>query len=124
MLANQRLAGVRSNCHLMTERAVMVCRLLSIFCLSLLLPGCGLIPLDLNFTPSSAMDARVIQQEVDAFPHVDLLALNQDIIDYLDANVPAGRSDRETVERLQTILFDPAYLNIQYDEQITRTAIE
>src|SRR5690606_6906515 len=69
-------------------------------------------------------DSRIIQQEADAFPQIDLLALNQDIIDYLEANVPGSRSDWETVQRLQTILFDPAYLNIQYDDQITRTAIE
>lgn len=102
----------------------MIHRLLLYCLLLLLLSGCTVIPLEVNFAASSAMDSRIIAQEADAFPQIDILALNQDIIDYLEANVPAGRSDWETVERLQTLLFDPAYLNIQYDDRVTRTAIE
>jgi len=103
----------------------MISRLLSICCLPLLLlTGCTLIPLEVNFTANSAMDSRLIQQDAEAFPQIDLLAMNPDIIDYLEAHVPPGRSDREIVERLQTLLFDPGYLNIQYDDLITRTAIE
>lgn len=103
----------------------MIPRLLLLCCLPLLLlSGCTIIPLEVNFTANSDMDSRIIQQDVDAFPQIDILALNQDIIDYLEANVPAGRSNRETVERLQTVLFGTEYLNIQYDDQITRTAIE
>src|SRR5690606_18633720 len=102
----------------------MIDRLLPCCLLLLLLSGCTVIPLEVNFAASGAMDSRIIAQEADAFPQIDILALNQDIIDYLEANVPAGRSDGETVERLQTILFDPAYLNIQYDDMVTRTAIE
>lgn len=103
----------------------MIARLLSICCLPLLLlTGCTLIPLEVNFTANSTMDSRIIQQDADAFPQIDLLALNPEIIAYLEANMPPGRTDREIVERLQTILFDPGYLNIQYDDLVTRTAIE
>lgn len=92
--------------------------------LCLCMSACSIIRLDMRFPNNGDLDSTIISQDEDKYPDVDMLALDDEIIAYLDANVSTQGSDREIVERLQQLLFDPEYLNIQYDEVKTRTAIE
>lgn len=87
-------------------------------------PGCAMIPLDLGFSRDQDLESQILPQTVDAFAEIDTLALNQEIIDFLDREVTNRRSGPEIVQRLQELLFGPDYLNLQYDDLRTRTAIE
>ncbi|MES3008322.1 MAG: tetratricopeptide repeat protein [Pseudomonadota bacterium] len=86
--------------------------------------GCVMIPLDLGFSRDRALEAQILPQTADAFPEIDTLALNQEMIDYLDREVTNRRSGPEIVQQLQELLFGPDNLNLQYDDLRTRTAIE
>ncbi|MGB4247413.1 MAG: tetratricopeptide repeat protein [Pseudohongiellaceae bacterium] len=83
-----------------------------------------MIQLDFSFADDNDMDSIILGQSADAFPEIETMALNQEIIDYLEANVRSTSSDREVVDRLRELLFEEDYLNIQYDDLKTRTAIE
>ncbi|OGT72848.1 MAG: hypothetical protein A3H44_11560 [Gammaproteobacteria bacterium RIFCSPLOWO2_02_FULL_57_10] len=83
-----------------------------------------MIQLDFSFADDNDMDSIILGQSADAFPEIETMALNQEIIDYLEANVRSTASDREVVDRLRELLFEEDYLNIQYDDLKTRTAIE
>lgn len=92
--------------------------------LSIIVPGCVMIPLDLGFSRDRALESQILPQTADAFPEIDTLALNQEIVDFLDREVINRRSGPEIVQRLQELLFGPDHLNLQYDDLLTRTAIE
>lgn len=99
-------------------------KLVCLLFFSIFLSACGGIRLDVGLSVSEEKDAKLIRQNADAFPEVDLLAINDQIISYLNSHVEPNRSDRQKVERLRELLFDPEYLNIQYAGEHTRTAIE
>lgn len=101
-----------------------VYRCLVLWLLCLCTSACSMIQLDFSFTDDNDMDAIILGQSADAFPEIQTMALNQEIIDYLDANVRARSTDREIVDRLRELLFEEGNLNIQYDDLKTRTAIE
>lgn len=98
------------------------CLMLWMLCASV--SACSMIQLDFSFADDNDMDAIILGQSADAFAEIETMALNQEIIDYLDANVRARSTDREIVDRLRELLFEEDYLNIQYDDLKTRTAIE
>lgn len=98
------------------------CLMLWVLCVTI--SACSIIPLDLGFSNDGEMDAVILGQGEDAFPELDTMALNQEITDYLAAHVPRRATDREIVDRLRELLFEEGYLNIQYDDLRTRTAIE
>ncbi len=98
------------------------CLMLSVLCFTA--SACSVIDLDLGFSDDTDMNAIVLGQSEDAFPELDSMALNQEIIDYLDAHVSDRATDREIVDRLRELLFEEDNLNVQYDDLKTRTAIE
>lgn len=99
-------------------------RLLFLLLAISLLPACSIVRLKLPFDTDRALEASILNQSEDAFPGVDAMVLDQVIIDYLEANVTDRSSDYRIVDRLQQLLFDPAYLNLQYDDLRTRTAVQ
>jgi tetratricopeptide (TPR) repeat protein len=99
-------------------------RLLSLVLGGLLLNACAGIRLDVSMSVSDRKDAAIIAQQADAFPEREILAINDEIIDYLNTHVTDRSSDRVVVERLRELLFDLDYLNIHYEDERTRTAIE
>jgi Flp pilus assembly protein TadD len=92
--------------------------------LAALLAGCSVIRLELPFSSDNALEAQILSQQEDAFPQLDAQALNQEIIEYLDTHVTDRSSDYRIVDRLQQLLFTEDYLNLQYDDQRTRTAVQ
>lgn len=98
----------------------VVLMLLSVSVLS----GCSIIRLELPFSTDRQLESSILNQNADAFPELDAMALDQDIIDYMEANVVDRSTDFRIVDRLQELLFDARYLNIQYDDQRTRTAVQ
>lgn len=90
----------------------------------LVLNACTGIRLDVEMSVSDRKDAAIIAQQADAFPERDILAINDDIIDYLNTHVTDRSNDRVIVERLRELLFEQNYLDIQYEDEHTRTAIE
>lgn len=98
---------------------------LLLFLLSVnLLAACSIVRLEMPFATDNDLEASILNQSQDAFPELDAMALNQEIIDYIEANVIDRSSDYRIVDRLQQLLFDPAHLNLQYDDQRTRTAVQ
>lgn len=91
---------------------------------ALLLSGCGMLRLNTGFSPDAETEARILQAAEREVPDIDLLALDPEMTHYLDAHVDSSLASWEKVQRLQELLFDEAFLNIQYDDQATFTAIE
>lgn len=107
---------------MLTGSRLYRCLMLWLMCLCT--SACSMIQLDFSFADDNDMDSIILGQSADAFPEIETMALNQEIIDYLEANVRSTSSDREVVDRLRELLFEEDYLNIQYDDLKTRTAIE
>jgi len=89
-----------------------------------LVQACSIVRLEMPFTSDGPLEASILNQTQDAFPALDAMALSPEIIDYIETNVTDRSSDYRIVDRLQQLLFDPAYLNLQYDDQRTRTAVQ
>jgi Tfp pilus assembly protein PilF len=99
-------------------------RLLGVLLAMSLLPACSMVRLELPFAADKELEASILNQREDAFPDLDAMALDQQIIDYLEANVTDRSSDYRIVDRLQELLFSEGYLNLQYDDLRTRTAVQ
>ncbi len=99
-------------------------RLLGMLLAISLLPACSIVRLELPFDTDRALETSILNQSEDAFPDLDAMVLDQEVIDFLEANVTDRSSDYRIVDRLQQLLFDPDYLNLQYDDRRTRTAVQ
>jgi Tfp pilus assembly protein PilF len=99
-------------------------RLLGVLLAMSLLPACSMVRLELPFAADKELEASILNQREDAYPDLDAMALDQQIIDYLEANVTDRSSDYRIVDRLQELLFSEGYLNLQYDDLRTRTAVQ
>ncbi|MEX1197337.1 MAG: tetratricopeptide repeat protein [Pseudohongiellaceae bacterium] len=99
------------------------CRYPTLVLLAVALAGCGLIGIDTGFQEDPELEARVLGKGV-IVPGIDLLALTPGMRDYLSEHVPEHASDWEKVQRLQVLLFDEEYLNIQYRDDATLSAAE
>jgi Flp pilus assembly protein TadD len=88
------------------------------------LSACGALGLDRGFSADAGIEARLLQADTVQPPVVEPLALSQSIIDYMEAHIQPGLRGWDLVDRLQTLLFDEQFLNIQYRENATLTAIE
>ena len=98
-------------------------RLLALILLLPMLGACQFYGLSLGFRENTEIESQILGDFID-IPEVDLLALDQSVIDYLNANIEPGLSGWALVERLQAILFEPEFLNIQYDDTANFTASE
>lgn len=102
----------------------IVMRLIWLLLALSLLPACTIVRLEMPFSTNDDLEAIVLNQTQDTFPELDAMALSPEIIDYIETQVTDRSSDYRIVDRLQQLLFDPAYLNLQYDDQRTRTAVQ
>ncbi|MFM1895129.1 MAG: hypothetical protein RLZZ385_203 [Pseudomonadota bacterium] len=90
-----------------------------------ILPGaCTVIDLDLQFDRNPGLQEQVLQQQADAFPHIDPLQLSDEIRQFADQHIRPNDRDFDKVEKLQDLLFGPDHLNLQYSDARTQTAIE
>lgn len=96
-------------------------RIILLLCLSGVLSACQLMMLSAGFRSDADMEARILGEQVEV-PPVDLLALDQSVIDYMDAHIDPALSGWDLVDRLQQILFSEQFLNIQYDDAANLTA--
>lgn len=99
-------------------------RLLLLLTLCAFVSACNLIRLDFNFVDNRQFEARILDQSDDVFAQLQPLALSPEIIAYMEENISDRSSSMRIVDQLQKLLFSPEYLNIQYDDAVTRTAIE
>lgn len=106
---------------------VTIKKLANLFVVGLLgaaVSACNIIRIDLDFADNRKFENSILDQNEDLFADVYPMALNDEIIAYMEANVIDRSSDLTIVDKLQSLLFDPQYLNIEYDDQITRTAVQ
>jgi tetratricopeptide (TPR) repeat protein len=88
-----------------------------------MLSACQFAGLSLGFREDDALELQILGTDT-RVPGVDLLALDQAVIDYLDANIEPGLASWALVERLQVLLFTPEFLDMQYDDAANFTASE
>lgn len=99
-------------------------RALSFLFLGIFLTACNVVRLDFTFMHDREFEARILDQQRDAFPDTDPMALSPEIIAYMEQRVKTRGSQMEIVDQIQSLLFDESHLNIQYDDSQTRTASE
>ena len=90
----------------------------------LLVTGCTSIDLDTPFVVDPVQHARIIDQTEDKFPDIDLLYISDEIKQLVDQHVMTVNGEENRVARLQEILFGEDYLNLQYTDSKTHTALE
>ena len=81
--------------------------------------ACNIIRIDLDFADNRKFENSILDQSEDLFADVSPMALND-----MEAHVLDRSTDLTIVDTLQSLLFDPQYLNIEYDDQVTRTAVQ
>jgi Flp pilus assembly protein TadD len=91
--------------------------------LPLILSACQFMGLNSGFRESAVLEQRILGPVVER-PVLDIAAVDQDIIDYLNTNIDSSLYGWELVNRLQDLLFSEQYLNIQYDDLANFTAAE
>lgn len=77
-----------------------------------------------GFQPDPELEQDIWGTQPVELPQLELLALNDDMADYLAEYIAPELAGWDLVSRLQEILFSPDYLNIQYDDTANFTAIE
>lgn len=101
-----------------------IARFFFICLLCAMVSACTIIRLDFNFADDRKFESKIIDQQEDKFTDLAPMALNDEIIAYMEEHVTDLSSSLTIVDQLQSLLFDAQYLNIEYDDQVTRTAIE
>lgn len=96
----------------------------AILLIAVSLSACVGIDLETDFARRQALHARIIDQQEDRFPHIDPLALDDDIKALLAEHIQTGDSVEQRVAKLQELLYSEQYLNIQYSDVETHTAVE
>lgn len=96
-------------------------RAFSLLCMMSVLSACQLMALSAGFRSNGELEARILGEQIEV-PAMDLLALDQSVINYLDTHVDPALEGWELVDRLQELLFSDAFLNIQYDDAANLTA--
>lgn len=99
-------------------------RLISVCLLCALFSACNVIRLDFNFADDRKFESKILDQREDLFTDIEPMLLNDEIIAYMQEHVTDLSTDLTIVDKLQSLLFDPAYLNIEYDDKVTRTAVQ
>ncbi|MEX2130821.1 MAG: tetratricopeptide repeat protein [Pseudohongiellaceae bacterium] len=104
----------------------MYCKLgkLILMLLPISLTGCKVIDLDFAFDPDAELQSRIISQPADAFADIDMLYLSDEIKQLVDDNIRPNDRNFEKVEILQDLMFGEQFLNIQYSDDRTQTAVE
>lgn len=92
--------------------------------LSGLLAGCFSIDLDLDFEENVDLRNQIITQSEDLFADIDPLYINDEIKQLIDANISFRADAEERVAKLQELLYGEEFLNVQYSDEKTYTALE
>ena len=97
------------------------------FCVAVLglqLSGCFSIDLDLGFEADADIYSNIISQTEDLFAEVDPLYINDEIKQYIDANISFRLNTEQRVDKLQELLYGEDFLRVQYSDEKTHTALE
>lgn len=85
--------------------------------------ACKTINLETGFALNQSIHDQIIDQTEDRFAHIDPLALSDEIKQLVDDNV-RNYAGEARVEKIQELLYGEDYLNLQYTDERTHTAIE
>jgi Flp pilus assembly protein TadD len=96
-------------------------RLPLVLALGIILAGCQTINLETEFVVDAAMHDHILDQNRDAFPEINPLLLTDDMKQFVDGYAGSG-TDSTKVKKLQALLFEEQFLNIQYQNLGTETA--
>ena len=99
-------------------------RLLWLFAVGMLSTACSSIDLETGFVRDRRLEAEIISQTTDAYPEIDPLYISADITGMLDRLIAKNDSAALRIAKIQTLLFNERYLNLQYSESQTLTADE
>lgn len=88
------------------------------------LAGCVGINIETDFIEDPNLHSQVLSQDSDAFPGLDPIFTSDEIKAYLATHVSSTMRGRRLIARLQDLLFDEEYLDIQYNDDRTQTASE
>ena len=86
--------------------------------------ACASIDLETGFSRDSAIESEIISQSSDTYPWIDPLYLNSEITEMLDRLIAKSDSSELRIAKIQALLFNKSYLNLQYSEFQTHTAEE
>ena len=86
--------------------------------------ACSSIDLETGFSRDKAAESEIIAQSADKYPEIDPLYIGSEITKMLDRLIDKGDSPALRVAKLQALLFNESYLNLQYSESQTHTAEE
>lgn len=95
--------------------ALLVCGLLS---------ACVGIDIDTQFERNEELHSQIIDQREDRFPDVDPLFIGAELKSLLDREMAGINNEEDRVGKLQEILYEENYLNLQYSDERTHTAQE
>lgn len=96
---------------------------LSLFC-AIALAGCAVIDVELEFVENPEIYTQIIHQTSDRYSDIEPLKLSPEILSMLDAYMEPRDTEEERVDKLQDILYGEEFLNIQYADGTTHTAVE
>ena len=97
--------------------------ILLMFC-AIGLAGCVAIDVELEFAESPNIYSQIIHQTSDRYSDVEPLQLSPEILSMLDAYIGPRDNGEERLDKLQDILYGEEFLNIQYADDTTHTAVE
>ena len=99
-------------------------RLLWLHAVVMLTTACSSIDLETGFVRDRRVESEIISQTTDAYPEIDPLYISADITAMLDRLLAKNDSPALRIAKIQTLLFNESYLNLQYSESQTLTADE
>lgn len=99
-------------------------KLVYLVCMAGFLSACSTIDLQTEFERDAAIEAQIISQTEDLFKEIDPLYINDEIKGLLDRLIDAGDSTTIRVAKIQALLYEADYLNLQYNDARTHTAVE
>ncbi len=88
------------------------------------LGGCTSIDLETGFLLDEDIHRQILDQASDSYPEIDTLYISDEIKQLVDGHLNRRDNDRTKVNKLQEILYDEEFLNIQYSDEQTHTAVE
>ena len=99
-------------------------RVAGLLALTVLLASCYSIELDTRFARDAAIHSQIIDQSEDRFADIDPLYLSAEIKQLVSRHLQGARGQEERVAKLQELMYSEDYLNLQYTDQQTHTALE
>ena len=97
---------------------------LLLMALGLSLAACASININPGFRQDPALHGRIIDQTEDRYPQIDPLHLSEEMKAYVDDYIRRPDGEETRVHKLQRLLFDEDFLNLQYSDERTHTAQE